>query len=85
MIKSLTGRIYFGTALTFITVPVIILLYFSAFRRHDAVLVHSTQVEKITEQVSSLQLALLEVKNNPQNTYFICAKAISQPVYRCRY
>ncbi len=68
MIKSLTGRIYFGTALTFLTVPVIILLYFSAFRRHHALLSRSAQVEKITEQVSSLQLTLLELKTNPQNS-----------------
>ncbi|AUD05735.1 GAF domain-containing hybrid sensor histidine kinase/response regulator [Spirosoma pollinicola] len=80
MTKSLTGRIYFGTALTFLTVPVIILLYFSAFRRHDALLVHSTQVEKITEQVSSLQLALLEVKNNPQNTVSSAPKVSANPL-----
>ena len=66
MVKSLTGRIYLGTALTFLTVPVIILLYFSAFRRHDALLTHSTQVEKITEQIAGLQLALLELKSVSQ-------------------
>ncbi|MFD2933750.1 response regulator [Spirosoma flavum] len=66
MIKSLAGRIYVGTALTFLTVPVIIILYFSAFRRHDALLVHSTKVEKIAEQIASLQLTLLEIKNTGQ-------------------
>ncbi|WP_052731219.1 GAF domain-containing hybrid sensor histidine kinase/response regulator [Spirosoma radiotolerans] len=67
MIKSLTGRIYFGTALTFLTVPVIILLYFSAFRRHDALLAHSTQIDKITEHIANLEVTLLELKNAPQN------------------
>ncbi len=60
MVKSLAGRIYLGTALTFLTVPVIILLYFSAFRRHDALLAHSAQVEKIADHVAGIQLTLLE-------------------------
>ncbi|GAB3773849.1 response regulator [Spirosoma horti] len=67
MIKSLTGRIYLGTALTFITVPVIILLYFSAFRRHDSLLAYSAQIEKITSNLASLEVALLELKSTPQN------------------
>ncbi|GAB2560396.1 GAF domain-containing hybrid sensor histidine kinase/response regulator [Spirosoma aerophilum] len=65
MIKSLTGRIYLGAALAFLTVPVIILLYFSAFRRHDTLLTLSTRAERITEQVASLQLALMKVNTQP--------------------
>lgn len=67
MIKSLTGRIYLGSALAFLTVPVIILLYFSAFRRHDALLTYSAQIEKITAHLASLEVALLEMRSTPQN------------------
>ena len=60
MFKSLAGRIYFGTALTFLTVPVIIILYFSAFRRHDALWNYAVQTEKITGNTSRLLQLLTE-------------------------
>lgn len=73
MIKSLSSRIYFGAAITFLMVPIIILLYFSAFRRHDALLVKSTESEKITELVFRLQLALADmnglVRNAPTSSF----------------
>jgi signal transduction histidine kinase/DNA-binding response OmpR family regulator len=60
MIKSLTGRIYLGTAFIFLTVPVIIILYFSAFRRHDALWAYAVKTEKITTNTSQLLQLLTE-------------------------
>lgn len=80
MIKSLTGRIYLSTALAFLTVPVIILLYFSAFRRHDALLTLSTQIETITERLASLEVSLLELKTTPLQAATVIA-APKSPSY----
>ncbi|SOD97424.1 GAF domain-containing hybrid sensor histidine kinase/response regulator [Spirosoma fluviale] len=80
MRKSLAGRIYFGAALTFITVPVIIILYFSAFRRHDALLIQSTESEKITELVFRLQLALADINGTVKSPHAPSVKPQLNPL-----
>ena len=60
MIKSLSGRIYFGAALAFLTVPVLILLYFDAFRRHEMLFEQVLKTFSIAKQATDLQETLTE-------------------------
>ncbi len=60
MIKSLSGRIYVGAALAFLTVPVVVLLYLDAFRRHDSLFRQVTKTGEIAEHVASVQQQLTD-------------------------